>query len=142
MMHWILSELGTWHLTHLESVHALQRLGFNYQTFIGNLHFKLTLFLIFQHGLESVQLQHRTSFASNRRSRASQSYDDLEDHYAALNIGKSSRHGYAKIRPRNRPMMDPSQTSKSQDISLGPSSHLLNEQMNPIGTTKSQVCQK
>ena len=98
------------------------------------------LFLIFQHGSESVQLQHRTSFASNRRSRASQSYDDLEDHYAALIIGKSSRHGYAKIRPRNRPMMDPSHTSKSQDISLGPSSHLLNEQMNPIGTTKSQVC--
>ena len=85
-------------------------------------------------------MQHRTSFVSNRRSRASQSYDDLEDHYAALNIGQSSRHGYAKIRPRNRPMMDPTQTSKSQDISLGPSSHLLSEQINPIGTTKSQVC--
>ena len=84
-------------------------------------------------------MQHRTSFVSNRRSRASQSYDDLEDHYAALNISQSSRHGYAKIRPRNRPMMDPTQTSKSQDISLGPSSHLLSEQIYPIGTTKSQV---
>ena len=61
-----------------------------------------------------MQLQ-RTSFGNKRLSRASQSYDDLEDHYAALNISKSSRHGYAKIRPRNRPSMD-NQTSKSQDM--------------------------
>ena len=31
----------------------------------------------------------------SRHSRASQSYDDLDtDHYAALNIQRSSRHGY------------------------------------------------
>ena len=61
-----------------------------------------------------LQLQ-RTSFGNNRLSRTSQSYDDLEDHYAALNITQSSRHGYAKIRPRNRPSLD-TPTSKSQDM--------------------------
>ena len=53
----------------------------------------------------------RTAF-QNRHSRSSQSYDDLEDHYDALN----NRHGYAKIRPRNRPSMDESVVSKSQDM--------------------------
>jgi len=59
-------------------------------------------------------MQQRTSF-SNRYSRSSQSYDDLEDHYDALNI--QTRHGYAKIRPRNRPnqSLDAS-NSKSQDM--------------------------
>ena len=56
--------------------------------------------------------------AAARHSRTSQSYDDLErdtdDHYAALNITRSSRHGYAKIRPRNQ--AHNSHTSKSQDM--------------------------
>ena len=55
--------------------------------------------LLNEQPVKSAMLQ-RTSFG-NRHSRSSQSYDDLEDHYAALNI--NSRHGYAKIRPRNRP---------------------------------------
>ena len=41
-----------------------------------------------------------------RSGRTSKSYDDLEDHYAALNVSSS---GYAKIRPRKRP-------SQSQDM--------------------------
>ena len=78
----------------------------------------------------------------SRHSRASQSYDDLDtDHYAALNIQRSSRHGYddsddddhsdndddryAKIRPRTRPQMpEPGEprlvTSKSQDMWAAP----------------------
>ena len=55
----------------------------------------------------------RSSFA--RGGRSSKSYDDLEDHYAPLNIS-SSIHGYAKIRPRNRPSLESQQTSKSQDM--------------------------
>ena len=55
----------------------------------------------------------RSSFA--RAGRSSKSYDDLEDHYAPLNIS-SSVHGYAKIRPRTRPSLESQQTSKSQDM--------------------------
>ena len=55
----------------------------------------------------------RSSFA--RAGRSSKSYDDLEDHYAPLNIS-SSIHGYAKIRPRTRPSLESQQTSKSQDM--------------------------
>ena len=55
----------------------------------------------------------RSSFAGGGRS--SKSYDDLEDHYAPLNIS-SSIHGYAKIRPRTRPSLESQQTSKSQDM--------------------------
>ena len=63
--------------------------------------------------LKSAMLQ-RTTFG-NRHSRSSQSYDDLEDHYDALNI--HNRHGYAKIRPRNRPNQSLDATnSKSQDM--------------------------
>ena len=55
----------------------------------------------------------RSSFG--RAGRSSKSYDDLEDHYAPLNIS-SSVHGYAKIRPRTRPSLESQQTSKSQDM--------------------------
>jgi len=52
---------------------------------------------------------------SNRHSRASQSYDALEDHYDGLNI--QDRHGYAKIRPRQKPNQSLDATnSKSQDM--------------------------
>lgn len=62
--------------------------------------------------LKSSMIQ-RTTF-QNRQSRSSQSYDDLEDHYSALN--HHNRHGYAKIRPRNRPNMEGGACSKSQDM--------------------------
>ena len=56
----------------------------------------------------------RNSF-SNRHSRSSKSYDNLEDHYDALNI--HNRHGYAKIRPRNKPNQSlDTKNSKSQDM--------------------------
>ena len=58
-------------------------------------------------------MMQRTAF-QNRHSRSSQSYDDLEDHYDALNMHK--RHGYAKIRPRTRPNLEGSVVSKSQDM--------------------------
>ena len=87
----------------------------------------------------------RGSVCGPRRPRASQSYDHLEtDHYAAINIARSSRHGYvsdddsssgsngdddryAKIRPRTRPgqLQEPGErmvTSKSQDMWAAPAS--------------------
>ena len=76
----------------------------------------------FNEPVQSAMSNQRNSFLSSvRHSRTSQSFDDLDrdmnsDHYAALNISRSSRHGYAKIRPRNRPSMDTSHTSKSQDM--------------------------
>ena len=88
----------------------------------------------------------RSSVCGPPRPRASQSYDHLEtqEHYAAINIARSSRHGYvsddesssgsngdddryAKIRPRTRPgqLQEPGErmvTSKSQDMWAAPAS--------------------
>jgi len=58
-------------------------------------------------------MMQRSTF-QNRHSRSSQSYDDLEDHYSSIN--QHNRHGYAKIRPRNRPNLEGTVCSKSQDM--------------------------